>query len=205
MRELWWIRHGQTDWNVAGRIQGSSDIALNATGIAQAEALAPRLRDVEFDAVYASDLVRAARTGSLAWSGSEVRPDPRLREMAYGILEGARWSELDEEQEAAARHWREDPLRRRIPGGESYQDLAARVVDFVEELPAEGRFAAFAHGGTIRSALYTIFGQPNGSPWHLAFDNCGVTRLRYDERGVTVLAMNECVHLGDIQRRAAGG
>lgn len=195
MKELWWIRHGETDWNLAGRIQGSSDVELNETGVAQARALARRLDDVAFDGVYASDLARAHRTASLASSGAEVRSDPRLRELSYGMLEGTRWADLTEEQTAAARHWREDPLRRRLPGGgESYEDLATRVAAFVGDLPAEGRFAAFAHGGTIRSALYAILGHPNGSAWRLAIDNCGVTRLRFDDRGVTILALNEGVH-----------
>lgn len=195
MKELWWIRHGETDWNLALRIQGSSDVQLNETGISQARALARRLQGVAFDAVYASDLVRAHRTATLAASGAEVRADPRLRELSYGMLEGARWAELTDEQAAAARHWEEDPIRRRLPGGgESYEDMAARVAAFVADLPAEGRFAAFAHGGTIRSALYTILGHPNGSAWRLAIDNCGVTRLRFDDRGVTILALNEGVH-----------
>lgn len=195
MKELWWIRHGETDWNLALRIQGSSDVELNETGLAQARALAPRLKKVAFDAVYASDLSRAHRTATLASSGEEIRADPRLRELSYGMLEGARWADMNDEQAAAARHWREDPHRRRLPGGgESFEDLAARVAAFLADLPAEGRFAAFSHGGTIRSALYTILGHPNGSAWRLAIDNCSVTRLRFDERGVTILAMNEGVH-----------
>lgn len=195
MKELWWIRHGETDWNLAGRIQGSADVELNETGISQARALARRLQEVTFDAVYASDLARAVRTAHLATCGADVRSDPRLRELAYGMLEGARWAELSDEQAEAARHWHEDPLRRRLPGGgESYDDLAARVAAFVADLPAEGRFAAFAHGGTIRSALYTILGHPNGSAWRLAIDNCSVTRLRFDDRGVTILTVNEGVH-----------
>src|SRR6056297_2601616 len=192
MKELWWIRHGETDWNLALRIQGSSDVELNETGVAQARALAPRLEKVAFDAVYASDLSRAHRTAMLASSGAKIRTDPRLRELSYGMLEGARWADLSDEQSATARHWQEDPRRRRLPGGgESYDDLAARVAAFVADLPAEGRFAAFSHGGTIRGALYTILGHPNGSTWRLAIDNCSVTRLRFDERGVTILGLNE--------------
>ena len=194
MKELWWIRHGETAWNLDARIQGSSDVELNETGIRQARALAPRLENVAFDAVYASDLARAHRTAALASPGAVVRTDPRLRELSHGVLEGARWAELTDEQAAMARHWQEDPVRRRLPGGgESYDDMTARVAAFVGDLPAEGRFAAFSHGGTIRSALYAILGHPNGSAWRVAIDNCSVTRLRYDDRGVTILALNEGV------------
>jgi broad specificity phosphatase PhoE len=195
MKELWWIRHGETDWNLEVRIQGSSDVELNETGVAQARALAPKLQEVAFDAVYASDLARARRTAEIALPGAVVRSDPRLRELSHGILEGARWADLTPEQTAAARHWREDPRRRRLPGGgESYDELTERVAAFTADLPAEGRFAAVAHGGTIRSALYAILGPPGGSTWRVAIDNCSVTRLRFGDRGVTILAVNEGVN-----------
>jgi hypothetical protein len=86
-KELWWIRHGETDWNLALRIQGSSDVQLNETGVSQARALARGLKDVAFVAVYASDLARAHRTASLTSSGAEVRADLRLREPSYGMLD----------------------------------------------------------------------------------------------------------------------
>lgn len=199
MRELWLIRHGETDWNLTGRIQGASDIPLNATGIAQAESLVGRLENESFDAVYSSDLDRAHTTCTTALPGADVRPDVRLRELAYGVLEGKRWAELDDDLAAAVREWQEDPVTRRIPGGESYGDLTARVQAFVESLPAEGRFAAFAHGGTIRSALYAILGPPNGSGWRVAIENCSMTRLRFDSRGVTVLTVNDCGHLTRVR------
>ena len=195
MRELWFIRHGQTDWNLNGRIQGTSDIPLNATGIAQAKTLRPRLARMSFDGIYSSDLDRAHTTCTTALPGADVVPDERLRELSFGILEGARWSELDEEQAEAAREWKVDPTTRRLPGGESYRDLMHRVEAFVAGLPEEGRFVAFAHGGSILSALYATVGQPNGATWRMEIENCSVTRLRFDERGVTVLCTNDCAHL----------
>ena len=62
----------------------------------------------------------------------------------------------------AASHWRADRQRRRAPGGESYEDLAARVAAFRADLPATGRVVAFSHSGTIRTALYGVFGHPDG-------------------------------------------
>lgn len=195
MLELWLIRHGETDWNTQGRIQGSSDTPLNSHGVRQAERLGARLQALSFDAVYASDLQRARSTATTALPGVTPQLDPRLRELAYGVLEGKAWSELDADEAAIAAHWHEDPYARRVPGGESYGDLVARVEAFRLDLPSAGRVLAFTHGGTVRSALYALTGRPNGAHWRFAIDNTSITRVRYDERGVTVLGVNDRAHL----------
>jgi len=193
--ELWLIRHGETDWNAQGRIQGAADVPLNALGLRQAERLRERLRGQRFDAVYASDLTRARVTAETALPDAEVRLDPRLRELAYGVLEGKAWRTMSDEETAIAAHWHEDPYTRRVPGGESYGDLTERVDAFRAELPTSGRVAAFSHGGTIRSALYAVVGRPNGAAWRVAIGNTAITRLRFDERGVTLLSVNDEAHL----------
>jgi broad specificity phosphatase PhoE len=193
--ELWLIRHGETDWNHDGRIQGASDVPLNAVGVRQAERLAARLRDVRFDAVYSSDLVRARLTAKTALPETELRLDARLRELSYGVFEGKTWDGMNAEEAALARHWSEDRHRRRIPGGESYGDLMERVAAFRADLPASGRVAAFSHGGTIRSALYGVLGRPEGRTWRVDIDNTSITRLRFTERGATLVTVNDHAHL----------
>ena len=195
MLELWLIRHGETDWNAQGRIQGSADVHLNALGLRQAALLRDRLAGQRFDAVYASDLARARVTAETALPDADLRLDPRLRELAYGVLEGKAWSSMTEEEAAVAAHWHEDPYTRRVPGGESYGDLTARVEAFRTELPERGRVVAFSHGGTIRSALYAVVGRPNGAAWRVAIDNTSITRLRFDERGATIVGVNDGAHL----------
>ena len=195
MLELWLIRHGETDWNAQGRIQGSADQQLNARGLAQARRLGARLASVRFDAVYASDLQRAAQTARTALPDAEVQFDARLRELAYGVLEGRTWAELDAPTEAMAAHWREDPYGRRIPGGESYDDLLERFEAFRADLPAEGRVAAFTHGGLVRSALYATVGRPDGRAWGFAVENTGITRLRFRPERVTLVTVNDHAHL----------
>jgi 2,3-bisphosphoglycerate-dependent phosphoglycerate mutase len=193
--ELWLIRHGETDWNIEGRIQGFSDRPLNAKGRRQAELLAARLAPTPFDAVYASDLDRAHATARTALPCAEVRLDPRLRELSYGIFEGKTWTGLDADEAAAARHWSEDRFGRRIPGGESYGDLMDRIAAFRDDLPERGRVAAFSHGGTIRSALYGVLGRPTPGAWRVDIDNTSITRLRFDARGVTVVTINDHAHI----------
>lgn len=192
--EVWYVRHGETDWNRAGRIQGWIDLPLNDAGVAQAARLAPRLAGVAFDGVFASDLVRARVTAETALPGTEVRPDARLRELDYGVFEGKAWDDLEGEEAALAHHWRADPVGRRIPDGESYADLAVRLDAFRAELPP-GRYAAFCHGGTIRVALYGILGRPAPGRWRLEIDNTSLTRVRYEARGPTLVTLNDHAHL----------
>jgi broad specificity phosphatase PhoE len=193
--ELWLIRHGETDWNAQGRIQGAADVPLNALGLRQASLLRDRLAGQRFDVVYASDLARARATAETALPEAELRLDPRLRELSYGVLEGKSWREMSAEETAIAAHWHEDPYTRRVPGGESYGDLTDRIEAFRSELPASGRVVAFSHGGTIRSALYAVVGRPNGVAWRIAIGNTAITRLRFDERGATVVSVNDEAHL----------
>ncbi len=204
MLELWLIRHGETDWNYDGRIQGSADVPLNGIGVRQAERLAARLLDVRFDLVYSSDLVRARLTAETALPGIELRFDARLRELCYGVFEGKTWEGMNAEEAAQARHWSEDRYGRRIPGGESYGDLMDRVAAFRADLPASGRVAVFSHGGTIRSALYGVLGRPQANTWRVDIDNTSITRLRFSERGATLVTVNDHAHLvGLDEERAA--
>ncbi len=196
MLELWLVRHGVTDWNLAERIQGWADPPLNAAGRAQAARLAPRLAGLDFDQVVASDLDRARATAALALPGAEVTLDPRLRELDYGAFDGASWADLATGPLAeAATHWRADRQRRRTPGGESYDDLAARIAAFRADLPATGRVIAFSHSGTIRTALHGVLGRPDGRGWGLEIENTGISVLRFDERRTTVVTLNDHGHL----------
>jgi probable phosphoglycerate mutase len=142
-RELWLVRHGETPASRGRTLAGWADVPLTEHGESQAAALRARLAGERFDGVWSSDLRRALATARLAWG--EPTPDRRLREMSFGELEGRPWDALD------ARH--QDGLARfegfLAPGGESFDDLRARVWSFLEGLDA-GRHLLFTHGGVVR-------------------------------------------------------
>ena len=195
MLELWLVRHGETPWNSEGRALGQSDPPLSELGVRQSELLARRFRTVAFDEVYASDLTRARYTARLALPAAEIRLEPRLREIHLGDWEGKRWTALEGKDEAALQTWRGDPYHERAPGGESYEDLLRRVSTWLPELPTSGRVVAFAHGGTIRCALYAFTGLPKAAAWRFQVDTASLTRIRLGEP--TVLeAVNDTAHLG---------
>lgn len=140
---LWLIRHGETDWNRQQRLQGWSDIPLNATGMSQARKLATELEGAAFGSVISSDLVRAVETARL--SGLNARLDPAWREMNFGSLEGAFWPALDTQTQAAMVGF--DSFE--PPGGETAPVFRDRVLGAAGELP-DGDHAVFTHGGVVR-------------------------------------------------------
>ena len=195
MLELWLIRHGETDWNVANRIQGITDVPLNERGVAQAQRLAGRLAGVAFDAVYSSDSQRAFVTAQHALPGATIATDVRLRELAYGVFEGHHWHSLPDELRTVATTWRADRWGQRIPGGESFRDLNERMQSLLADLPTAGRVALFSHGGAIRTVLYHLWGfEPNGS-WRLEITNTGITKIARREGVATVWTINDHAHL----------
>tara|TARA_R110000868_G_scaffold14661_4_gene67851 strand:+ start:1779 stop:2345 length:567 start_codon:yes stop_codon:yes gene_type:complete len=141
------FRHGQTDWNVEGRLQGSTDIPLNETGRKQALELAKRLSHYTFDAIFSSDLARALDTADAvaAGRGLIVQQDARLRELGLGSAEGKTLKELELEYGA-------NPLSNyNFPGRESKESLGARVNELVYELENQSFkcIAISSHGGVV--------------------------------------------------------
>lgn len=167
--ELYFIRHGETDWNAIGRYQGSRDIPLNETGRKQADANGKLLRRLlardrrtpaEFG-WYVSPLGRTRETMErLRRQFDEPLPevgiDPRLVELSFGIYEGRLHTELSHAEMTIAGERDEQFWDFRPPKGESYADLAARVADFGRTLT--GPSIVVAHGGLLRVLMHIIEG-----------------------------------------------
>jgi len=155
------IRHGETDWNASGRLQGRQDIPLNARGRAQAEAVGHALRerlDVATFACLSSPLQRASDTLDLILARLPGTPrslgrDARLMEKAFGDWEGLDMPTIAQRYPEQHAQRLAEPYTFRVPGGESYADAAERVRPLLEAL--EGPTLLVAHGALIRSLLVT--------------------------------------------------
>ncbi len=152
MTTLLLVRHGETDWNRAGRWQGHSDTPLNERGREQARGLAKQLDGV--DVVYSSDLERARETAEILAEelGAEVHLDRRLRERGFGAWEGLTSDEIERRFAEAHRRWK----AREGFGAEDaepFDSFAARVQAFLADAlrlhPGE-TVLVIAHGGSIR-------------------------------------------------------
>jgi phosphoserine phosphatase len=148
-------RHGETDWNRELRWQGHSDLPLNERGRLQAQALADALAGSSFAAVYSSDLSRASETAAIVAGrlNLPVSVDPALREIDVGSWEGFTLAELEARSPEAVTRWEENG-EHGWEGGESHEEMLARVRDAIRSIAAkhEGQEVfVVSHGGPIRA------------------------------------------------------
>lgn len=171
LRRLVLLRHGQTDYNVAGRMQGHLDSILTEWGLAQAVGVAPEIARFLPDRLVSSDLRRAAETADVVGHacGQPVKLDPRLRETHLGEWQGRTVAEIEEGWPGAIARWRSDPAWA-PPGGESRIDVVRRSRPVVDELDeeyatsAEATAVLIAHGGLIAGLVSGLLGLPT-SVW----------------------------------------
>ena len=203
------IRHGETDWNVASRIQGQLDIGLNDTGRWQARRLALALADEQLDAVYSSDLVRAHDTALALASVAElpVHVDARLRERGFGVFEGLTFAEIEQRLPDQALRWRRRDADFGPEGGETLADFYRRAVASVTSLAARHRgqhIAVVTHGGVL-DALYRAASRlalDASRSWQIG--NASVNRLLASDQGLTLIGWADTFHLEDLEESSPG-
>lgn len=157
-RLLFVFRHGETDWNRAGRLQGHIDTHLNATGLAQAEALAEELRAHHLDAIVSSDLSRALTTAQIISEalGAPLVIDHGLRETNVGAAEGLLWAEAQARFGAnVTERWYSDGDIA-FPGGETGRATLTRGLAVLRRFASEHpyrRIGVSTHGAMVRQLV----------------------------------------------------
>ena len=161
------IRHGQSIWNAQNRFTGWVDVDLSERGIEEAKDAGKLLENVQFDAVFASGLIRAQRTADIileinkSWDGEHVHHDSRLNERNYGDLQGRNKQECREEfGDEQVRLWRRS-FKGQPPGGESLEMTAKRALpclfeDIVPLLEVGETVLVAAHGNSLRSLVMEL-------------------------------------------------
>ena len=209
MSEFWFIRHGETDWNLARRLQGWQDIPLNDTGVAQAARLAQRLRDdaadTPFAALYSSDLRRARATAQAvaAAVGLPVHIEHGIRERNFGVLEGLQYDTLDETAPEAAAAWRSRDPDRLLKGGETLGGFNSRVLYTIEELArrhASHRILVVTHGGVLDLIWRRANGIALSEPRHTKMLNAAINRVQVDDQDWRVLDWSDDRHIAEPAR-----
>lgn len=172
---IYFIRHGQTDWNVAELMQGQTDVPLNDTGRSQAQQMAKTLKGVTFDKVFCSPLTRAVETCKAVVDESQITLDSRLAERCFGEFEGESIYVMRSRQ-----FWNTNGYQT-FERAESLQQFIDRVYDFLDEITqkyAGQNVLLVAHGGVGMVVQSYFLGKPaDGDYLHYLVANCQVLQF----------------------------
>ncbi|QIL43090.1 histidine phosphatase family protein [Acidovorax sp. HDW3] len=200
------VRHGETAWNRDTRIQGHTDIALNATGQWQARQLARALAQEPLAAIYSSDLQRAQATAQAVAeaTGAPLHLDAGLRERGFGAFEGRSFAEIEAQLPEQARRWRQREPDYAPEGGETLLQLRARVHAATEGIAARHPGALLllvAHGGVLDVLYRAATRQSIQAPRTWQLTNTAINRLLWTPgHGLSLVGWADTGHLEQASR-----
>lgn len=199
MTKVMFIRHGETKWNILGKYQGQSDVALTEKGREQGKLLAKYFPSEQLDAIYSSDLSRAMETaGFIAEKFNlTVNAEKAFREMDFGDWEGLTYEEIVTKSPEGMKNFMIRPDILKVPNGENFQILQERATKRLNELikeHGEGTIAIVAHGGVLRTMLASALEMPLKNLWRIRQYNTSVSSVIYGESPI-VEYINSTEHL----------
>lgn len=227
---IYLVRHGETPWNEEMRYQGQTDVPLSEKGRKQAEALRCTLfnnqgtgnrqpgTEIRIARVYSSDLQRAYETAEIITgkgaggrgqgAGSEEKPGiitcKELREVNYGVFEGVLLEDIKKKYMDVLQQWWRDPLKARIPDGESLEELHERVLRCYTEIVRAHQeknedVLIVSHGGPLRIIFMHVLGFTLHQVRSFRVDNTSLSIVEY-RNGKPVLALlNDTCHLEKLE------
>ena len=201
MKELLLIRHGQTDWNTQGRVQGGGD--LNNIGIAQSNLLATVLQNSQASTIYTSPSKRTHQTAMIIATALslEVNTTPLLKDIDYGVWSGALLADLIKDDPDLFEQWEKDPSSVRFPEGESLLDLRTRISVFMDEITekhSSDTVVVVTHESPIISMLAVALDIPDSSHRNFHADNASLTVLQFKNTHYILSTFNDTSHLDVI-------
>lgn len=204
--KIYFVRHGETDWNKERKIQGQVDIPLNEFGRHLARETAKGLRDVPFDVCFTSPLGRARETAEIILQGRDVPilEDKRILEMNFGVLEGKCCSKEGWDVPDSFQMFFDDPVHYQAPeGGEDFQAVRKRTGDFLNWLFAQEQYRdstvlVTTHGAAMAGLLNNLKKKPLAEYWGVGVHkNCGVTEVEVTDGRIDIISENK-VYYTDV-------
>ncbi|MFQ6133186.1 MAG: histidine phosphatase family protein [Armatimonadota bacterium] len=197
---IWLVRHGETDYTASGRMQGHTDVPLNAAGRRQAQLLAASLAEAGLTAIHCSDLRRARETAEIIGRGAGPKPKarPELRERGYGSWEGLTVEAAKAERPDLVAQWFDDFDRFCPPQGEDTLALRRRVLTAFQDIVAESdgrRIAIVGHAGPLKEILCHALGVPAVGRRRIQLAPASVTVLTIDGGTAHLELLNDTCHL----------
>jgi alpha-ribazole phosphatase len=194
-------RHGVTDWNEERRYQGQNDIPLNDMGLRQAQALSVYLEQTKLDGIIASDLQRAWQTAQpiADQHNLEIQPEPRLREMCFGIFESLKYDEIKARYPEMLAAWQAD-YDNPPTNGETLTAFSARIQAFLDDVRQRHQdetWLLVAHGGSLRQLICQALELPPDRRWSLSMDNASISELHVYDNLTVLHRLNDISHLDE--------
>jgi len=204
MLEIILARHGETDWNVAEIFRGGVDVALNETGLRQAELLGEYLSGVKIDAVYSSPLKRALKTAEAiaCHQALGVNVASGLTDFNFGEWQGLSHQEVEDRYGELYEEWTSHPEKVRMPAGESLEDVTKRAMTVVRDLVkgCDGTVVLVSHRVVNKVLICALLGLDNSHFWNIKLDTCGITGFSYEGGSFILTRHNDTSHLKPVQK-----
>lgn len=180
--EIYLVRHGETIENSRKTYYGSLDCDLNENGINQGLILKEKLSNINFDAMYSSEKLRARKTLELIGYKDDIKLDSRLNERDFGCFEGKTFKEINEEFKEEYNEWNNNWKGFIPPSGENFYDFYTRVKSFMEELKEKKheKVIIATHGGVVRAIYCYILDNNLDYYWKFASRNGDITKIKFE-------------------------
>jgi len=202
MTELVLVRHGETEWNVAGVFRGQIDTCLSETGIKQAELLAAYLSTLAIEAIYSSPLQRALKTAEAVAKPHtlKVSVEPDLIDFNFGKWQGLSHEEIKEKYGELYATWITHPEQVKMPEGETLDDVRKRVIRFRNKVIENhrGTIVIVGHRVVNKVMLCALLGLDDSHFWKIRQDICGISVFTYQNEQFILTRHNDTSFLKPV-------
>lgn len=206
MKKLILVRHGESEYNAKGIIQGHIDTDLTPKGIIQAHLLALELKSkFNIKKIFSSDLRRAYRTAYIIGDniGLDIIKDNRLREMYFGDWEGKSYQEIFQNKKDYFYKWLKNPIKYPLPSQEKKEDFFKRISNFLNDILKlkEEEIAIVGHGGSIQAILCITLNIGLENLWAFKHTNTAYSILIFDNNKFFLKELNNTSHLEKLENK----
>ena len=200
MGRLLLVRHGETPWNLDGRLQGSTDVAMSDKGREQARLAGRRLFTTAIDAAYSSDQSRARETAEIILEGRDIplQAIPELRERSHGVFEGLTAKERRERYPEMFAASVLNNLDFAPTGGETFRQTNRRMAAWAQDFQhahLDKTVLVVGHGGTLRAAILGWLDLPDHTTFRFVMANCGLSIIDTYPDNAVLRLYNDTSHL----------
>lgn len=199
MKNIYLLRHGESEWNILKKIQGSKDSELTEKGKKQGLCAGKSLKDKDITSIYSSNLKRAKLTSKIV--GKELNVDPivenELREMCYGIIEGKTDEEVKKVFREEYKLWERTPEKFKIEGSETLREVQNRgmsVIERILEKDSSENILIVSHETIITTIILGLLGIDLDNYKNFSLNNTGITHISIEENNI-LRKFNDIAHL----------